>query len=96
MKYILCGVLIAFVTSIGTWFLDESQNVAKVTGGTGLLFLILSMIISGSLVNGDRMRANFATETEGDRKERLSWTTKLALLGLPGIIVAVAIYFYEK
>jgi hypothetical protein len=53
----------------------------------------LSLVFSGSMVNGDRMRANFAAETTEERQERTSTTARLALLGLPNVVVACLLYY---
>ncbi|RST73058.1 hypothetical protein D4T97_014345 [Siminovitchia acidinfaciens] len=93
MKYFLIGILLSVValciTVIGI------DKVVLVNGGIGLFFLALSMITSGSLVSGDRMRANFTSETMEERHKRTSVSMRLVLLGLPNIVAAACfLYFF--
>ena len=93
MRYFVIGILLSIIgvlLSIIIWGLD---NAYLITGGIGLLFIGLAMIFSGSLVSGDRMRANFATESADDRRKRNSVTFRLALIGIPNLVIAVLIYF---
>jgi hypothetical protein len=64
-----------------------------VTGIIGFIFIGISMGMSGSMVSGDRMRANYATESAEDRKERNRTTLNLMLLGLPSVLTAVLLYY---
>lgn len=52
--------------------------------------------MSGSMGSGDRMRANFATETEEDRDERNHIMNNALWLALPNIIVAIFAYYMWK
>ncbi|UZM97328.1 DUF5316 domain-containing protein [Lysinibacillus sp. MHQ-1] len=49
--------------------------------------------MSGSMGSGDRMRANFATETKEDRDERNHIMNNALWLALPNIIVAIFAYY---
>lgn len=60
MKYLLIGIFISLFIAFISMAVGGVDKVVPVTGGIGLLFLMLAMISSGSLVSGDRMRANFA------------------------------------
>ncbi|MGM1021822.1 MAG: DUF5316 family protein [Bacillota bacterium] len=56
-------------------------------GWTGAVFIILAIILSGTGVSGDRMRANFyneqAADPEGkDRKSRWKWSFIFMIIGL--------------
>ncbi len=64
----------------------------KFSGGMGLMFLIISGILSGAFVSGNQMRANYFMETREDRKRRINWSFYLLLAGLPNVIGAVVIY----
>lgn len=52
--------------------------------------------MSGSMGSGDRMRANFATETKEDRDERNHIMNNALWLALPNIIVAIFAYYMWK
>lgn len=62
----------------------------------GLGCWLLSGVFSGAFVGGHQNRANFSSETKEDRKERQSLTFACFYAGIPGILVAVAIYLMTK
>ncbi|WP_188016948.1 DUF5316 domain-containing protein [Paenibacillus antarcticus] len=61
----------------------------KVTGGIGVISILLAGILSGLFISEDRMRANF--ETTEDRKFRNKYSSVLFLFGLPFLITAIFI-----
>ncbi|XRG81074.1 DUF5316 domain-containing protein [Rossellomorea sp. GAMAL-10_SWC] len=69
------------------------KQVVEFTGVIGVVFIVLSMLFSGSMVSGDRMRANYSFESKEDRHERLETTKRLALIGFPNIIVPLLFYW---
>lgn len=72
------------------------EQVYLVSGTVGCVFIGISMIFSGSMVSGDRMRANIATETSEHRDERNKITLNSLYIALPNIVVAVLFYFLSK
>ena len=93
MKYFLFGIglsLIGILISIIFWGIDKAY---LVTGIIGFVFIGISMVMSGSIASGDRMRANFATESAEDRKERIRITSNSLLIGLPSVLTAVLLYY---
>jgi hypothetical protein len=93
LKYFLFGIglsIIGILISIVFWGIDKAY---LVTGSIGLIFLGISMVMSGSMVSGDKMRANFATESAEDRRERNRTTLKSMLLGLPSVLTSVLLYY---
>ena len=93
MKYFLLGIgasIIGILISIFLWGIDKAY---LVTGSIGFIFIAISMILSGSMVSGDRMRANFATESEDDRKVRNTISFNSMFLGLPCVFIAILLYY---
>lgn len=93
LKNFLLGIglsIIGILLSIILWGMDKAY---LVTGGIGFIFIVISMVMSGSMVSGDRMRANFATESVEDRKERNQTTLNSLLIGLPNVLTAILLYF---
>ncbi|UTW69273.1 hypothetical protein KHA80_20590 [Anaerobacillus sp. HL2] len=43
-------------------FFLGTEKAYLITGGVGLFFLVISMIMSGSLLSGREMRGNYATD----------------------------------
>ncbi|WP_419182820.1 DUF5316 family protein [Priestia megaterium] len=62
------------------------------TGGIGLVCIGCSALVSGSVANGDRLRANFASNTPETRDFRFKASINTLLLSLPCFAVAVILY----
>ena len=62
----------------------------------GVIGLGLSAITSGALVNGDRQRANFHTETKEHRKANFKFSLWTGLLGGISLLIAVLIHLVQK
>ncbi|MGE8082045.1 DUF5316 family protein [Peribacillus loiseleuriae] len=93
MKFLLFGILLSVIgvlISLVTLGIDRAY---LITGGIGIFFIGISMLFSGSMVSGDQIRANFATESVEDRRERISTTFRTGLIGLPNIILAFLLYY---
>ncbi|MBM7694295.1 Na+-transporting methylmalonyl-CoA/oxaloacetate decarboxylase gamma subunit [Peribacillus deserti] len=93
MKYLSIGILLSILGVLLSLFIWGIDKAYLITGGIGILFIVISLLISGSMVSGDRMRANFATESAEDRRQRTSTTTRTVLIGLPNVILAALLYF---
>ncbi|MEY9972080.1 H+/Cl- antiporter ClcA [Lysinibacillus sp. RC46] len=96
MKYLLIGVFLSLCGVLISMMLWGMEKVYLVSGAIGCIFIVISMIFSGSMVSGDRMRANFATETTEHRDERNNITLHSLYIALPNIIVAVLFYYLSK
>ncbi|WP_435925785.1 DUF5316 domain-containing protein [Paenibacillus sp. DYY-L-2] len=72
--------------------MDDWGFALKVTGGAGVVLWILSGILSGAFISGDRTRANENIETDEDRTFRNKHSSILFLFGLPFLIIALIIY----
>lgn len=94
MKYFLMGTLLSAVSALFSLALWGIDTAVKVTGGIGLLFLVLSMISLGTMVSGDRARANFASESMAERHERTIVSARLFFIGLPNLIVAGCFLYF--
>ena len=93
MKCFLLGIVLSIIGILISMFLWGIDKAYLVTGNIGLIFIGISMVMSGSMVSGDRMRANFATESAEDREGRNRTTLNSMLLGLPSILTAVLLYY---
>lgn len=96
MKYFLLGILLAAIGTFVSFIVWGSEKVYMITGGIGILFIGISMVLSGSLVNGDKMRANFATETNRDRTKRNKFMFRTALIGIPNLLLALVLYLLSN
>lgn len=94
MKYVAIGLLLSLLGSVVALVIWDVHMVADVTGMIGLVFLVLSMIMSGAFVSGDRVRLNAATETDKGREERNRLVTRSLLIALPNFLVMLVFYLF--
>jgi hypothetical protein len=88
VKYaVVCAGLWLACLAAGLYF--GYWNAFAVVGGAAWLF---GAVCSGALLSGDRIRANHATETAEDRKQRLKWAGRFFLIGLPFVVTAIFLY----
>lgn len=93
LKYVWIGLgtsVVGALISWAIWGLDKMFLITAVISG---ILIVLCAIFSGSLVDGDRMRANYATEMRKDRLNRDRFTTKCFFRAIPNIIVTALFYF---
>ncbi|HBT71557.1 MAG TPA: hypothetical protein DEB37_04585 [Lysinibacillus sp.] len=93
MKYIGIGTILSIlgvVCSIFIWGTEQAHLLSGILGG---VFIFVSIVMSGAIASGDRIRANLATETKEARNERNRMMTNASLLALPNIIVAIFAYY---
>ncbi|MDE3840883.1 hypothetical protein C0966_16555 [Bacillus methanolicus] len=91
-KSFLAGIVFLMLVSVVSIVLDDWNLIIKISGGIGLLAILASGLFVGAFVSGDRMRANFSSETKEDRSERLRTVNILLLFGLPNLAAAVVCY----
>jgi hypothetical protein len=96
LKYFFIGLGLSIIGIIISFILWNFEKAYLITGGIGFLFISLSMLFSGVLVSGDRLRANYATESTDDRRERTNTAVRLGLIGLPNMIIAVLLFYLMK
>ncbi|OOM78026.1 DUF5316 domain-containing protein [Clostridium sp. BL-8] len=85
------GVLVAIVAHTIGVVLNDYNITLKIFGVICIGSFILSGILSGTFISGDRYRANSLSETKEDKNRRMKIVNKLILLSIPSLIDAVAI-----
>ncbi|MDU9694217.1 DUF5316 domain-containing protein [Priestia sp. SB1] len=94
MKYVLYGTGLAILGIIATLILwGNFDRAYLMTGSIGLVCIACSALVSGSFANGDKLRANFASDTPETRDFRFKTSINTLLLSLPCFAVAVILYF---
>lgn len=93
MKYLGIGMLLSLAGIVVALVIWDVHRVADITGMIGLIFLVISMLMSGAFVNGDRVRLNATIETNDDRKQRNQVVTASLLIALPNFLVMLGFYF---
>ncbi|WP_219639756.1 DUF5316 domain-containing protein [Cohnella sp. CFH 77786] len=91
-KWVLINFILCLAVNITLIAIVEMDTVRNVNFGVGILFIMLGAIVSGFLVSGDRIRANYHSSTPEDREQQRKWTGLLFLLGLPYMIIAIVMY----
>lgn len=92
---LLWGVLTSLLLAGAALLLPDERLLHKVPGWIGGLCLFICLILSGSLVSGDRARANYAYESKADRQVRNKAVHVLLLFGLPHLLVFLLPYLVE-
>lgn len=81
--------IVGFLISILIWGTEKAYYIP---GGIGIIMIGLSMVFSGTMVSGDRMRANYATESTDDRNSRNKMIFTMIIFGAPNLVLAVILY----
>jgi ABC-type Fe3+-siderophore transport system permease subunit len=80
------------VVSTIIFFAGGLDLTLKVVFGIGVALLLMGAVLSGFLVSGDRMRANYHISSEEDNKNRTRWTDKLFITAVPFILTSILIF----
>ena len=91
MRYLLTGCTLSILAIIIAFALSDWNLLLQITGGISLVALVICAIFSGAFVDGDRMARNLTSEDREDRKKRHSLTNKIMMIGLPNMIIAIAL-----
>ncbi|RHW38113.1 hypothetical protein D1B31_15160 [Neobacillus notoginsengisoli] len=92
MKVIMSGAVLAVIASISSSLIWGADHAYILPGGIGLAAIGISAIFSGSLVSGDRIRANYQAETKEDRASRHLTMKRFGLFGMSNLAAAVILY----
>lgn len=95
MKYraaLLCGCITATTLGLITVAFVGVNNLMNLYGYVSLGAVGVSIVLSGSLLSGDRSRANYHTEDAEDRRKRNNFIGKLLLFVSPYALIAVVLY----
>ncbi|ODA42367.1 DUF5316 domain-containing protein [Desulfosporosinus sp. BG] len=89
MLYLGMGILALIITSIVSFIFGDWSILFKLSGFIGIIALLISALMSGALISGDRVRANWTHEDHEDGKNRQERAFKLFLFGLPNLVGAI-------
>jgi hypothetical protein len=93
MKAFGIGILTVCIAGIISFGLKDLQLFFIIMSAIVLICFGVSGLLTNAFVNGDRVRANFHSETKKQRDARTSWAIQLFLLGLPSCAAAVVSAF---
>lgn len=92
--FFLGGVCILFIIISISLIIQNLSIFTTVTGTIGIICIVISALFSGTLISGDRIRANYSDEQSNSM--RTSWSLKILLLGLPCLLGLVVTYLIVK
>ncbi|MEK3886392.1 DUF5316 family protein [Bacillus sp. FSL K6-3431] len=93
MKPFYSGLVLACLGVIISAVLKDWSFIYKISGIIGLITIILAGLSSWVLADGERSRINPNSEIMIDKKGQLNSSTKILLVGLPNILIAILAYF---
>jgi Family of unknown function (DUF5316) len=89
----ITGVVFLVVVLIVSMVLGDGSLILKISGGVGLIGMLASGLLTGAFISGDRIRANYYTESKEDRSKRIRTANSLFLFGLPNFAASVVYFF---
>ncbi len=94
MRSFIAGIVVGILGLLTSILFENSKLANNSLLIIGIGSMILAAIFSGALASGDRVRANYSDEQ--DFRERMSWSLKLFLFGIPSLLASLAVYFIDK
>lgn len=90
------GVIIAIVAHLIGFVLNDYNLTLKITGFVVISSFIISGILNGTFISGDRYRANLLSETKGDRDKKMKIIKYLLFISIPNVIISIAILVFKN
>lgn len=91
MRILLPGLIVGVLGVILAFVLHNSDMIMYGLFIIGFVPIIISGIMSGAYVGGDRVRGNYSDSK--DFNERSGRSTQLFLFGIPFVLAAIAVHF---
>jgi hypothetical protein len=92
-SFLFIGFISALFVLLTAFIFNNITFALKTSGCIGGGLLLLAAVLSGALVSGDRMRANTYSESSSERVNRVNASGILIKLGVPHLILCIAIYY---
>jgi Family of unknown function (DUF5316) len=96
MMKLIIGLSIVVVALIISFISSDFTLLYKITGAIAIISLIVSALLSGAFLDGDRLGRNLQSESIEDKNQRFSLTNSILLIGLPNLLISVVSYFLMK
>ena len=88
----LIGLVIAIVANLIGFLLNDYNITLKITGFVVGGSFIISGILNGTFISGDRYRANLIGETKDDRDKKMKIIKYALFISIPNIIIFIIIF----
>lgn len=92
MKSIVVGLGIFGITLLVGIISGDFTITMFISGLTGVISLLISGLLSGAFVSGDRVRANYSNENIEQSYKRQNLILVFFKIGIPNILGAIIIY----
>jgi Family of unknown function (DUF5316) len=96
MKKLIIGLSIVVVALLISFISSDFTLLYKITGAIAFISLIVSALLSGAFLDGERLGRNLQSESKEDRNQRFTLTNSILLIGLPNLLISVVSYFLMK
>ncbi|TCZ74304.1 hypothetical protein E0485_20210 [Paenibacillus albiflavus] len=96
MKTLLYSTITCLVIAVAAFFISDLRLSLQICLSIGGILLALSMVFSGALGSGERIRANFNTSTVEDNETRFKWSLYLLIMAAPFLTVGFIIFMVVK
>jgi|GEM_PF-2631825 len=90
------GCMSASIFGVILFAIAGVHKLVQYYGFVALGALVVSIILSGAMLSGDRLRAYYNTEDPADRTRRNDLIGKLLLFASPYAAIAGVLYFFIK
>lgn len=87
----LIGLVIAIAAHLIGFLLNDYNLTLKITGFVVIGSFVISGILNGTFISGDRYRANSLSETKEDRDRKMKIIKYLLFLSIPNGIISIVI-----
>ncbi|MFC7062307.1 DUF5316 family protein [Halobacillus seohaensis] len=91
LKFVGVGALITGIALIVGIVTGDWNLFLKIIALAAGIPLLLSGLLTGAYVNGDRNRANFHTEAKRDREFKGRWVKRLVSLSAPNAVLLIVL-----
>ncbi|MGP4063232.1 DUF5316 family protein [Halobacillus sp. H74] len=80
------GLVVTLSSLIYGLYTNEWETSVKIIGISAVVPLLITGLLTGAFVSGDRNRANYNTEVKKDRDGKSKWITGLLLISAPNAV----------
>jgi hypothetical protein len=89
MKYLLIGGVVALLSILVGFIMDDWTLVYQIAGAVGIICLVWGALVSGAFVGGKQNTRNMASENRREREEKFIRMKRAVMVAIPNIVVAV-------
>lgn len=88
----LIGLAIAIIANLIGFLLNDYNITFKITGFVVAGSFLISGILNGTFISGDRYRANLVGETKDDRDKKMKIIKYAVFVSIPNVIIFIVLF----